>query len=224
METEKYYFRVGVFCLAVVSAFVYYLITFGSGHESKQLNRYAIYFDSSVAGLTRGAPVKLKGIAVGLVEEIHFVSKENDKIYITVDITDTAPIRQDTVASVAFQGITGTSYLALENMQPDEPPVYLKKEKGERYPVIKSEKSEIQNVLSNAPELMGGLAKTAVQMQKLLSDKNIIAVQGLLAQARDTLAEATGALREVKMLARTIREDPSVIIRGTTHEGYRVQK
>lgn len=224
METEKYYFRVGAFCLAVVAAFVYYLIAFSGGSESKNLTRYAIYFHNSVAGLTRGAPVKLKGIAVGVVGNIHFVSKEDDKILVTVDITDTAPIRQDTVASVAFQGITGASYLALENTRPDEPPVYLKKEKGEKYPVIRSEKSELQNVLSNAPEMMGGLAKTAVQMQKLLSDKNIIAVQGILAQTQDTLAEATGALREVKMLARTVREDPSVIIRGTTHDGYKVQK
>ena len=62
------------------------------------------------------------------------------------------------------------------------------------------------------------------QMQKLLSDKNILAVQGVLADTHDTLTEATGTMREIKMLARTIRDDPSIIIRGTAHEGYKVQK
>lgn len=224
METEKYYFRVGLFCLTVMAAFVYYLVTFGGGTESQNLTRYTIYFDNSVAGLTRGAPVKLKGIAVGLVEKIYFVSKENDRILVLVDIVETAPIRRDTVASISFQGITGTPYLALKNIRPEEPPVYLKKEKDEKYPVILSEKSELQTVLDNAPELMGGLAKTATQMHKLLSDKNIIAFQGLLSESRDVLTEATGTLREIKMLARTIREDPSIIVRGTTHEGYKVRK
>lgn len=224
METEKYYFRVGAFCLAVVAAFVYYLVNFGGGQESNAMTRYAIYFDNSVAGLPRGAPVKLKGIAVGVVDEIHFVSRENDRILVIADIVETAPIRQDTVASIESQGITGTTYLSLENTNPAAPPVYLKKEKGEKYPVILSEKSELQTVLSSAPELMGGLAKTATQMQKLLSDKNIIAVQGILSESNDVLSEATGALREIKMLARTIREDPSIIIRGTAHEGYKVQK
>ena len=94
METEKYYFRVGVFCLLVAAAFVYYLISFGGGQESKNLVRYAVYFDNSVAGLARGAPVKLKGIAVGVVNDIRFVSKENDRILTVVDIADTAPDRR----------------------------------------------------------------------------------------------------------------------------------
>jgi len=224
METEKYYFRVGVFCLAVAAAFVYYLINFGGGQESKSMTRYAVYFDNSVAGLTRGAPVKLKGIAVGLVDDISFVSRENDRILVVADIVETAPIRQDTVASIELQGITGTTYLSLQNTRPSEPPVYLKKGKGEKYPVILSEKSELQTVLSNAPEVMGGLARTATQMQKLLSDKNIIAAQGILLGSNEVLAEATGALRAIKMLARPLREAPSVIIRGAAHEGYKVQK
>ena len=151
METEKYYFRVGVFCLTIVAAFVYYLINFGSGPESKALVRYAIYFDNSVAGLTRGAPVKLKGIAVGVVDEIRFMSRENDRILVLADITETAPIRQDTVASIESQGITGTTYLSLQNTNPMSPQPYLKKEKDEKYPVIRSEKSELQTVLANAP-------------------------------------------------------------------------
>jgi phospholipid/cholesterol/gamma-HCH transport system substrate-binding protein len=224
METEKYYFRVGIFFLAVTACFVYYLVSFGGGQESKDLTRYAIYFDNSVTGLTRGAPVKLKGIAVGLVNDISFVSRENDRILVTVDISENAPIRKDTVASIAFQGITGTTYLELENTKPDEPPVYLTREKGEKYPVIMSEKSEMQTLLSNAPELMGGISKTATQAQKMLSDKNIIAIQGLIAETHVVLTEATGAMREIRMLARTLREDPSVILRGTTHEGYKVQK
>jgi phospholipid/cholesterol/gamma-HCH transport system substrate-binding protein len=219
METEKYYFRVGVFFLVAATAFVYYIISFGGGPESHRLTRYAIYFDGSVSGLTRGAPVKLQGIAVGLVNDLRFVSRENGRILVLADISDTAPIRKDTIASVSFQGITGTTFLSLENTKPDEPPVYLEKKEGEKYPVIQSEHSDLQTA-----EMMGSITKTSGQMQKLLSDKNISGVQEIIAESHNVLAEATGALREIKMLARTVRDDPSIILRGSKHEGYKTQK
>ena len=224
METEKYYFRVGAFCLMVIAIFVYYLITFGNGIESKNLKNYAVYFDHSILGLNRGAPVKLKGIAVGIVQNINFASKEGDRILVMLKINEHAPVREDTVASIGFQGITGATFLALENSDNGKAIPLLKAKEGHKYPVIKSEKSELQAVLSNAPEVMGGLAKTAVQAQKLLSDKNINAVEGILAETHEVLTEATGALREIKMMSRTIREDPSVILRGSKHEGYKINR
>ena len=225
METEKYYFRVGLFFAVVSAAFVYYLIVFGGGQESRSLMRYAITFDHSVAGLTRGAPVKLKGIEVGLVDSIRFVSRDNDEIRVLADIDETAPVNGDTLASVAFQGITGTTYLALENdAKPGAKPAPLVKKEGEKYPVIRSGPSELQTALSSAPAMISKLGKTADQAQRLLSDNNIAAVQGLLPEAHDALREAAGAFREFKMLARTLREDPSIILRGTKYDGYKVQQ
>ena len=224
METEKHYFKVGLFFLVVTIAFVYYLMNFGGHNENQSLTRYAIYFDHSVAGLARGAPVKFKGISVGLVDDIRFVSRDNDRIIVTADISDTAPVRMDTVASVSFQGITGTTYLSLENTNPTAAPVFLTRQKGEKYPVIPSRQSEILSLISDAPEVMGRMTQTVVQAQKLLSDKNIDAAQSLLPEAHDALTEAAGAFREIKMLARTLREDPSIILRGTQYQGYKTPK
>ena len=222
METEKYYFRVGVFCLAITAVFVYYLMSFGSGLEGQNLTRYAVYFEDSISGLTRGAPVKLKGIAVGLVDKIEFAGSEDDKVLVWLEVNANAPIREDTVASIDFQGITGATYLSLENSQPGTSVPLLKTKAGEKYPVIKSVRSEFQAVISNAPEVLGDISKTAKQAQKLLSDKNILAVQGVISETHNVLTEATGTLREIKMMARTLREDPSVILRGGNYEGYRV--
>ena len=224
METEKYYFRVGLFFLAVASAFIYYLITFGAGSEIKNIVRYAVYFDSSVAGLTRGAPIKLKGIDVGFVQDIRFVSRGNDRVLVMADIINIAPIREDTIATIAFQGITGATYLALENTRMDKAPFLLLRKKGEKYPVIRSRKSDLQSALSSMPEVMGKLEQMVVQVQKLLNDKNIAAYQGLLPEAHDAITEATNAFREIRMLARTLREDPSIVIRGMEYKGYKVSK
>ena len=224
METEKHYFKVGLFFLVVMAAFTYYLIAFGGDNENHNLKRYNVYFEHSVDGLTRGAPVKLRGIMVGLVSDIRFVSAENDRILVTADISDTAPVRADTVASVAFQGITGATYLSLENTGPAVSSKPMAAEKGEKYPVIKSKQSEIQSLLTDAPAMMGKLTDTVNQTQKLLSDKNVTEAEALLPEAHDALTEAAAAFREIKMLARTLREDPSIILRGSKYEGYKVPK
>jgi phospholipid/cholesterol/gamma-HCH transport system substrate-binding protein len=224
METEKHYFKVGLFFIAVIAAFIFFTTTFGHGNGSQSLRRYAIYFDQGVDGLARGAVVKLRGIPVGLVSDISFAAANNDRILVIADIDETAPVRADTVASIALQGITGSSYLSLENTLPatDAPP--LKVEAGEKYPVIRAQPSGLQALLSNAPAMMGKLTQTVGQAQKLLSDKNIDDTQALLPEAHDALTEAAGAFREIKMLARELREDPSIIIHGSKYQGYQVPK
>ncbi len=224
METEKHYFKVGLFFLAGAAAFVYYLVMLSGNGETQDTQRFAIYFDNSVAGLARGAPVKLQGISVGVVDEIRFVARTSNRILVLVDIADTAPVRADTVASVAFQGITGTTYLSLENTNPGAAEEFPKAPPGEEYPVIQSRQSDIQSLLSDAPEVMGNLSQTVAQAQRLLSDKNIKTVEGLLPETHDVMVEAAGAFREIKMLARTLREDPSIILRGTKYEGYKAEK
>jgi phospholipid/cholesterol/gamma-HCH transport system substrate-binding protein len=224
METEKHYFKVGLFFLIVLGAFIYYLTAFGGEAGNQNLKRYAIYFDHSVDGLDRAAPVKLRGITVGVVDNIRFVSADNDRILVTVDIAETAPVRADTVASIASQGITGASFLSLENTLPavTAPPLGI--EKGEPYPVIRSQQSQMQSLLSDAPAMMGRLTQTVDQAQKLLSDKNVDEAEVLLPEAHDALTEAAAAFREIKMLARTLREDPSIILRGSKYDGYQVPK
>jgi phospholipid/cholesterol/gamma-HCH transport system substrate-binding protein len=224
METEKHYFKVGLFFIAIMAAFVYYVTTFGGGNGSQSLKRYTVYFDHSIDGLARGALVKLKGINVGLVHEIRFVSADNDRIQVTADIDVAAPVRADTVASVAFQGITGTTFLSLENTIPAASAPPLTTAEGEKYPVIQSQQSSVQSLLNNAPAMMGKLNQTVDQAQKLLSDKNVDEAEVLLPEAHDALTEAAAAFREIKMLARTLREDPSIILRGPNYDGYKVPK
>ncbi len=222
METEKHYFKVGLFCLVIIGAFVYYLIILGG--QNRDLKRYAIYFDHSVDGLVKGAQVKLKGIDVGQVVSLRFLSPENDRILILADISDKAPVRANTVASIATQGITGSAYLSLENTGPAASSPPLTVQTGEKYPVIAASKSGVQSLFADAPALMDKLSQLTVQVQKLLSDKNINAAETLLPEAHDALAESTAAFREFKMLARTLREDPSVILHGSNYEGYKVPK
>src|SRR5262245_26396110 len=115
MEQDGYYFRVGLF-VALTMVVAIFVIGWFAGHRDEMgKTTYAIYMKTSVNGLSLGAPVTLSGIQVGNVKEISFVSSDSSTIRVLADIVDTAPVHTDTVASLKLQGITGTSFVGLEN-------------------------------------------------------------------------------------------------------------
>ena len=53
-------FVVGAFALGVIA-----LLTFGGVSFFAKPQRFVVYFDESIHGLTLGSPVKLRGVPVG---------------------------------------------------------------------------------------------------------------------------------------------------------------
>ncbi len=62
---------IGLFVVGAIALIVVVFVVFGSGSLFKKTNNYVIYFSGSVDGLDVGAPVKLKGVKVGSVNEIN---------------------------------------------------------------------------------------------------------------------------------------------------------
>ena len=262
METENYYLRVGGFFLLVLMLTIYFMSQFIFDEPEQRFQRYAIYFDGAVSGLSEGARVTLKGIEVGHVETIRFSENQDDVIEVLVDIEDNAPIREDTVASIRFQGITGSTYVFLENKSPNRPPQPIKKLPGAPYPIIQSDESDLYAALSSAPEVMAKIGDVTEQVNQLLANENIQefsrildnindligddnqkslsrlldnvetffdepnkqAVESLIRNADAAMIEAKTTMREYKLLAKTLREDPSRILRGSKYKGYELEE
>jgi len=250
MEQDRYYFRVGIFVIVAVTLFTVTLFSFGGRHQDKNsLVTYAIYFQGSVDGISLGTPVKLKGIQIGTVKEIAFAVSQNDMIRVLVDVIGSAPVRSDTVASLQIQGITGTSIVSLENTQNAQMPRITRKD-TDNYPIIASKPSPLERVSNSIPDMIDQMTKLARQGQMLLDDDNIKAfhdamasidqsaqslnkimggntnqsLQSALAQLNELLAESKLTMREMRMLTKTVRDDPSILIHGTKQEGVKVQQ
>ncbi len=245
MEQDNYYLRVGLFVTAIITLSVLSISWFSINQHKVPYTTYSIYFSDSVDGLSLGSPVKLKGITVGNVKDISFFP-DKDLVKVLVNVMEHAPIRNDTQATMQMAGITGTSFIALSNTGGDPSPKT--STNGEDYPVIPSTPSSLDKVFATIPELLEELKKLSIRGEILLSDDNIAEVNRTLKSIDDsaktiqslvggpgtqsaasavqelneTLAEAKLTMREIHMLARTIREDPSIIIRGTGHEGKAV--
>ena len=61
---------IGGFVVLAVILMAASLVVFGSGKFFQKTNKYVLYFDESVTGLSVGAPVLFKGVPVGSVTKI----------------------------------------------------------------------------------------------------------------------------------------------------------
>lgn len=246
MEQDAYYFRVGLFVMLTAVFATIFIGWFSSKRDSDGHTPYALYITGSVDGLLKGSPVKLRGIQVGYVEEIGFVGARDDAIRVIIQVVDNAPIYANTTATMQMQGLTGGSMIALDNTQPGKQPITARDK--DKYLIITSKASSLERVVATVPELLDELNKLVVQGQKMFGDDNVKAVHDSLTSVNAAVAafanlvgtqrgpsmqssfeafssmigEANAALREVKMLARTLREDPSIVLHGVQHEGVKV--
>jgi len=67
MEREARYAAVGAFVLLVIAMAVLFVYWYSDSRERRDYTRYEVYFDGTVSGLARGAPVRYLGVEVGRV-------------------------------------------------------------------------------------------------------------------------------------------------------------
>jgi len=83
---------IGGFVLGAVVLLVLGISFFGAGHLDRKVNKFVIYFEDSVKGLTVGSPVILRGVQIGSVAEIVAlydpVAQDYIEIPVTVDIVE----------------------------------------------------------------------------------------------------------------------------------------
>ncbi len=87
--------------------------------------RFTAVFDS-VGGLKAGAPVRLAGVTVGRVPDLHFIRRgDRDVVSVTVDIRaeHARLVRQGATVRIETLGVLGDRHIALGMAPSDSPPV-----------------------------------------------------------------------------------------------------
>ena len=172
MERNAHYLLVGSFVAAALTLGTIMLLWIaGSYDEEDAYKRYSIYFTGSVSGLSEGSKVSYRGVGVGHVLSIRFDPKRPDKIKTIIEVDENTPISSNSVVSLQSVGITGLSALAIKTENASG--VALQVENGEEYPIIPSELSGLNQLLSDAPQITDNAIETLVRINKLLSEKNL---------------------------------------------------
>jgi phospholipid/cholesterol/gamma-HCH transport system substrate-binding protein len=142
MSTPTNNFKLGLFTLCGLAILIAGILAFGARSYFEPSSRFETYIEGDVAGLAVGSEVEFRGVRVGKVTGINFSWSEYQETqpnYIVVefemrdDVTPLPPgkarsemlqsaISHGLRARLKSQGITGTSFLSLENVNPDENP------------------------------------------------------------------------------------------------------
>lgn len=244
MSTRPNDFKIGTFVLIGIGLLIVGLFAFGARGYFRQQLTFETYVAGEVQGLSVGSPVKLRGVTIGKVTYIGFIWNEypeygTDYVLIQFEVPkDSAllpptanlqamlntEISQGLRARVQAQGITGTSILALDFLDPERnPPMkvpwvpkhyYIPSAKGQFTEILSSIQKTLRNIEKvDFPALVGRLDKVLVSADQLVTNVNQVDfnqlgtnANGLVAELRDsntrlqaTLAEAQKAIKGVDL-------------------------
>lgn len=190
METRANHLWVGGFVLLLLAALLVFVLWLTKVEFQKVKDIYYIFFSGSVTGLQEGSPVRYAGIPVGTVTEIRIAPNDVSQVRVTVELQPGTPVREDSLASLEVQGLTGFAYIQISGGTQDSPPL-THPEDG--IPVIHSRPSTLAKVVDAAPQVLSRALDLAERLGQVLSDEN----RDALAQTLHNLANLTGDLAEI---------------------------
>jgi ABC-type transporter Mla subunit MlaD len=236
MSEKASQLRIGIFVLLGVAILLGALFLFGIRSAFEPTYTLETYVPDNVDGLSVGSVVKLRGVAVGKVTEIGFSWNMYETVQPAVVVVRFAVKRHispemfrknfdealETVvksglrAVVQTQGITGTSVIALQTMDPQQYPP-LQFPWTPEHPYIPWAPSQFGQILASLDKTLSNLQKLDVEKlvasldMTLRSASNALDrlsefdVKGISSGAVGLLAEATTAIRDVQTLVEDAR-------------------
>jgi phospholipid/cholesterol/gamma-HCH transport system substrate-binding protein len=211
METKANYVAVGAFVVACIIGLVVTILWLAGAQYSQEYSYYQTFFKGPVTGLGKGTITRYNGIEVGRVTDLAFDPNDPQSVIVTLQVQPNLNIREDSVASIESQGLTGASYVEISGGAKNSP--LLEAKSGQRYPVIRAKQSSLQQLEQSAPEVVAKLNVAASRLNDLLSDNNRRAMAHILEsldQTTSTIAKRSGdidaTLRNANEAAANLRD------------------
>ena len=210
MDRDANYVAVGAFVLLVVAMGISFVFWYTDQQDKRTYQRYEIYFQGTVSGLTEGSPVRYLGVDVGKVVRIMLDPQQRKRVQVIADIDASAPIDGRTQASLNLQGITGLLFIDLQQEQKAGASNSLAQ--GLHYPVIRSVPSDFDVLLSSLPALATHAIELVDHFNQVFSDDNVRAIHTVLDNARvaserlpSTVKDIQGLVADMRLASREVQ-------------------
>ncbi len=229
MSLKANYLKLGLFVIGAIVAGVVVLVVIGSGRWFQKKITVESYFNESVQGLDIGSKLKYRGVAIGEVTRIGFTYNKyqldkpmTERVrYVLVeaqlaprllggragagDLADPESASQEVARGLrmrlAPQGITGTSYLEIDYVDPPPPILPIDWTPDSIY--IPSTPSTVTAIVNAAADLMDRLHK--VDIEKLVGNLNtLLETTNSRIDAIDTKAISQRAERTLAKIETTL--------------------
>ena len=113
MENRSYTVGAGLFVLVLIALLVGTILWYQERGHLRGVP-YDLISSASVAGLTIGATVRLRGVEVGQVQSIGFDVNDPTKIRVRISVDPNFHLLKGSYATLSYQGISGNSYVELD--------------------------------------------------------------------------------------------------------------
>ncbi|MCU7836316.1 MAG: MCE family protein [gamma proteobacterium symbiont of Taylorina sp.] len=180
MDTKINYTLIGIFVFGLSFLLAGFLLWMGKyGFEETSFDHYQIKMSEGVSGLNIESPVKFRGLEIGAVDEIKIDPENPEFININISVEVGTPIKENSIAVLTAQGITGLSYIEIKGGTKDAKNL-------QNGATISSGKSLFDKLESSATDISEKLVQTMTRIDRLISDKNIASIENLLINLNDT--------------------------------------
>jgi len=185
MENKAYALAAGLFTLLLLIGVLAAAVWFSG--EAVPTNNYLLVSRYPVTGLNIQAPVRYRGVAVGKVETIEFDALEPRTILVAISVNAGTPLTNGVYAQLGSQGVTGLSYVILDD--DGSKPGPLVSDNG-GLPRIDVRPSFMDTLTASGQELVTVASTVAKRLDTLLDEKN----QAQLLRTLTTVEQASAHL------------------------------
>jgi len=183
---------VGTFVLVLTTAGIAALLWIGSGRSSrKAYETYVAYFAESVAGLDSRAPVRLRGVEVGMVREVAIDAEDPARVRVLLSIQQGTPVKEDTYAVLQAQGLTGIGFVELGGGSRSAPA--LRPRPGEPFATIETRPSLHARLDVAAASVVGGVDRATASINETLDPETRQAIRSSAADLARLLRNGAAA-------------------------------
>lgn len=189
MENKAHALLAGTFVLLLGLAMV--LATIWLTSDDGTYETYELSSANPVTGLQVQATVRYKGVSVGKVQYIGFDPYIPGNVLVRIQVEESTPLTPNTYASLNFQGVTGLSFVQLDDAESPLPMIRTGEEKHPRLPLKESQLSAFMNQL---PEIMGQAKEVASRANRLLADDNLENISSTIRNLDAATAKASDSI------------------------------
>jgi phospholipid/cholesterol/gamma-HCH transport system substrate-binding protein len=212
MEPKVSYTLVGLFVVVLGAVLFSTVLWLSQEGRAKVYDRYRVYMEESVSGLSENAPVKYRGVEVGRVSGITLDPENPERVRLSLDIVQGSPIKEDTVATLSSQGLTGLAFVDLSGGSREAPSLVA--QIGEPYPLIQSKPSLLVRMDQAVSSLLTNLNIIATDLHDLVDEESRTSVKKLFVNLADLSEILTSRESQLEQLlssaSRAIRNTEEV--------------
>ncbi|HWW06243.1 MlaD family protein [Collimonas sp.] len=205
MENRAHALSAGLFLVLLCIGLIFVAIRLNGDTGDQQ--DYLLLSRTPVSGLNRNAPVRLRGVDVGKVKDIQFSPTDPHLILVRIGVDKGTPINQGTYAQLSYLGVTGLSYVQLDDDGSKPEKLALNPDEIGR---IEMRPSFFDQVGNSGQELLRDTGQAAKRLNQLLNDDNL----QQLSQTIANLQTASGRIAELAAaLQPTLNKLPAISAR-----------